>query len=63
MIGAGCTTREVGARLGISAKTVENHKRQLFRRLGVQNQAHAVAIAMRRGLISSGVGLERGAVS
>jgi DNA-binding NarL/FixJ family response regulator len=50
-ISAGRTTSEVAAAMGISPKTVENHKRQLFAKLGVQNQAHAVAVAMRRGLV------------
>lgn len=57
LVGAGYTSRQIGTELGISAKTVENHKRQMFRRLGVQNQSHAVAIAMRQGLIGSGVGI------
>jgi DNA-binding NarL/FixJ family response regulator len=63
LVGAGYTSRQIGEALGISAKTVENHKRQVFRRLGVQNQSHAVSIAMRRGLIGPGVGISRGAVA
>ena len=51
-IGAGCTTRRVATHMGISPKTVENHKQRIFCKLGVQNQAHAVAVAMRRGLLS-----------
>ena len=46
------TTRRVAAHMGISPKTVENHKQRIFCKLGVQNQAHAVAVAMRRGLLS-----------
>jgi DNA-binding CsgD family transcriptional regulator len=37
--------------MGISPKTVENHKQRIFAKLGVQNQAHAVAVAMRSGLV------------
>ncbi len=51
LVAAGMTTGEIGPRLGISPKTVENHKQRLFAKLGVQNQAHAVSIAMRAGLI------------
>jgi DNA-binding CsgD family transcriptional regulator len=41
----------VAAALGISTRTVEQHKQRIFERLGVQNQAHAVAIALRAGLL------------
>jgi DNA-binding NarL/FixJ family response regulator len=51
-IGAGSTTRDVAAVMGISPKTVENHKQRIFSKLGVQNQAHAVAVAMRQGLLT-----------
>jgi DNA-binding NarL/FixJ family response regulator len=51
-IGAGGTTRHVAAVMGISPKTVENHKQRIFCKLGVQNQAHAVAVAMRQGLLT-----------
>jgi DNA-binding CsgD family transcriptional regulator len=37
--------------MGISPKTVENHKQRIFSKLGVQNQAHAVAVAVRQGLV------------
>ncbi|MGQ0519605.1 MAG: response regulator transcription factor [Actinomycetota bacterium] len=52
LVGNGATTREISQALGISPKTVENHKQRLFARLGVQNQAHAVAVAIRDGLLS-----------
>ena len=51
-IGAGSTTRGVAETMGISPKTVENHKQRIFSKLGVQNQAHAVAVAMRQGLLT-----------
>lgn len=57
LVGAGMTTREVSVELGISPKTVENHKQRIFSKLGVQNQAHAVAVAMRSGMLSPGTGL------
>lgn len=52
LVGAGHTTQEIAERLTISRKTVENHKQRIFTKLDVQNQAHAVAVAVRRGLIS-----------
>lgn len=52
LVGSGCTTREISDRLAISRKTVENHKQHIFSKLQVRNQAHAVAVAMRAGLIT-----------
>jgi DNA-binding NarL/FixJ family response regulator len=51
-IGSGATTRKVAHIMGISPKTVENHKQRIFGKLGVQNQAHAVSVALRRGLLT-----------
>lgn len=47
----GFRTSEIAEQLDISLKTVENHKQRLFRKLDVQNQAHAVSVAMRQGLL------------
>jgi DNA-binding CsgD family transcriptional regulator len=55
--GGGDSTRGVANRMGISPKTVENHKQAIFAKLGVQNQSHAVAVALRRGLLNPSVGL------
>lgn len=52
LVGSGLTSAAIAGRLGISRKTVENHKQRLFTKLGVQNQAHAVAVAMRNGLLA-----------
>jgi len=51
LVGAGFTSREISSQLVISHKTVENHKQRIFAKLGVQNQAHAVSVAMRLGLM------------
>jgi DNA-binding NarL/FixJ family response regulator len=51
-IAAGLITREIAKELGVSLKTIENHKQRIFRKLGVQSQAHAVSIAIRRGLLA-----------
>jgi DNA-binding NarL/FixJ family response regulator len=52
LIGAGRTTREISGALGVSRRTVENHKRRIFAKLDVQSQAHAVASAARLGLLT-----------
>ena len=53
-VSGGLTTQGVADALGISRKTVENHKQRVFQKLGVQNQAHAVATALRLGLLQPG---------
>lgn len=58
LIAHGCSTFETSRRLGISAKTVENHKQRMFRKLDVQSQAHAVAVAMRHGMLRRRLALE-----
>jgi DNA-binding CsgD family transcriptional regulator len=54
LVGMGLGAREIAERLRISPKTVDNHKQRIYARLGVQSQAHAVAVAMRAGLIPAG---------
>jgi DNA-binding NarL/FixJ family response regulator len=51
LVAGGLTSRDVADALSISARTVEKHKQRIFQRLGVQNQAQAVAIALRAGLL------------
>jgi DNA-binding NarL/FixJ family response regulator len=51
LIGGGLTTMEIGKRLGISPKNVESRRQSIFSKFGVQNQSHAVAVAMRSGLL------------
>jgi DNA-binding NarL/FixJ family response regulator len=51
LIGRGLTSQEIADELGVRPKTVENYKQRVFVRLGVQNQAHAVARCARMGLM------------
>ena len=53
LIAQGATAREAAAALGISPRTVENHKRRIFDRLGAATQAQAVSLAIRAGELSS----------
>lgn len=41
----GLSTKAAARRLGITAKTVENHKTRIFDKLGVRTQAQAIAVA------------------
>jgi DNA-binding NarL/FixJ family response regulator len=54
LIARGHTSQEIAHELGVRPKTVENYKQRVFVRLGVQNQAHAVARCARLGLMDDG---------
>lgn len=47
----GRSNAEIGKALFLSEDTVKTHARRLFRKLGATDRAHAVAIALRRGLV------------
>jgi DNA-binding CsgD family transcriptional regulator len=44
--------REIGDRLFISTRTVENHVASILAKFGAENRADAVAMATRRGIVS-----------
>lgn len=52
----GATSDEIGARLGISARTVESHLRRLFDRYGVVSRTELAVLALREGWIEPGRG-------
>jgi DNA-binding NarL/FixJ family response regulator len=47
----GASRPEIAKRLGISEATVRSHSKAIFAKLGVNERAHAVAVAIRTGLI------------
>ena len=47
----GCSADEIGLRLSISAKTVQNCHYQIKSRLGVRTDIELTRIAVRQGLI------------
>jgi DNA-binding NarL/FixJ family response regulator len=47
----GTTTRQVAAELGISPHTVKTHLERIFEKLGANDRAQAVAIAIRTGVV------------
>ncbi len=50
-IAAGSSTKQVARELGISAHTVKTHLERIFDKLGANDRAQAVAIALRQGLV------------
>lgn len=51
MLADGLNAKKMERELGISHRTIEVHRRNLIFLLGAQNSTHAVAIALRTGLI------------
>jgi DNA-binding NarL/FixJ family response regulator len=49
LVAEGASNDEIGARLGISSRTVESHLRRLFERLGAASRAELAARAFREG--------------
>ena len=47
----GLPVRSIATSLGVTVHTVQTYKRRSFHKLGVQHQAHAVALAVRAGLV------------
>lgn len=47
----GCANAEIAARLFISPRTVETHRANLMRKLGLQNQTELVRYALRKGIL------------
>ncbi|MGI9069264.1 MAG: response regulator [Pyrinomonadaceae bacterium] len=53
MIAEGKTTKQIALILNVSVKTVESHRAQLMKRVGVQDIASLVRHALRIGLVES----------
>ncbi|MGH7802863.1 MAG: response regulator transcription factor, partial [Candidatus Binatia bacterium] len=51
LIAAGSVNKEIADRLGITEVTVKAHLRNIFAKIGAQNRAHAVTIALQQNLI------------
>lgn len=50
LVASGYTSTEIGARLVISAQTVNTHIKNIYRKLNVRTRAQAVSFATNRGL-------------
>ena len=52
-LASGQSTRQIAQELQISIKTVETHRSELMRRLGIRDLAGLVRFAVRVGLVSA----------
>jgi DNA-binding NarL/FixJ family response regulator len=48
----GSTSAQIARRLGISPRTAETHRSNIYKKLHVQSRADLIALALRRGLIT-----------
>jgi len=53
LLAEGATSKHVARNLGLSPKTVENHRARILEKLGVANTAAAVGLAYQQGLIAA----------
>ena len=53
LVSQGLSNRHIGDRLGISAKTVDNHRSNLMRKINVHSVAEVMSFAMREGLLDT----------
>jgi len=51
LIAEGCSNKEIAERLGISPKTVDNHRTRLMAKLNVRSVAQLLALALKEGLL------------
>ena len=53
LVAEGLRTRDIAARLSLSVKTIESHRGEIMRRLGIHDVVSLVRYAIRVGLIPS----------
>jgi DNA-binding CsgD family transcriptional regulator len=49
LIALGLSSKEISTRLGISHRTVEAHRGEVFRKMGVRNAVELVRVLMNKG--------------
>ena len=53
-VAEGLSSKEIAATLGLSVRTVENHRASIFRRTGLRSIAQLTLLAVRLGLVDAG---------
>jgi LuxR family transcriptional regulator len=53
LLADGASSGEIARTLGISSRTLAEHMRSILRKLDAKNRTHAVAIALRNGIVTS----------
>jgi DNA-binding CsgD family transcriptional regulator len=60
LVAEGATDNEIAIQLGLSAKTISFYMKEIRARLDARSRAHAVALAMRQGILSGNPSPEQG---
>jgi DNA-binding CsgD family transcriptional regulator len=60
LVAEGATDNEIAIQLGLSAKTISFYMNEIRARLDARSRAHAVALAMRQGILSGTPSPEQG---
>jgi DNA-binding CsgD family transcriptional regulator len=53
LVAEGATDNEIALRLGLSSTTVSQYMKKIRERLGACSRAHAVALALRQGILET----------
>ncbi len=51
LLAEGKSAKEIASALGLSARTVEDHKYRLMESLGIENNAELIHFAIKHGLV------------
>jgi DNA-binding NarL/FixJ family response regulator len=51
LIAEGNANKEIAGKLSLSEETIKGHVKNILAKLGVNDRTHAVAIALKRGII------------
>ena len=54
LVAEGATSNEIAIRLNLSVKTIAYHVDAIFAKLDARSRTHAVALALRQGILSDG---------
>lgn len=52
LVAEGATDNEIAVRLRVSVRTIARHMEAIFARLDARSRTHAVALALRQGILS-----------
>lgn len=56
LVAEGYSTNQIAMRLCVSPRTIETHRANLMRKLGLRSHVHLIRYALQRGLLSMGEG-------
>ena len=54
LVAEGATSNEIAIQLNLSVKTIAYHVEAIFAKLDARSRTHAVALALRQGILSDG---------